>query len=225
MNEQDLVKFVNGADKSGRCIEHLKENMDINTFSTVSNPAVQKDQGALNHEVWNDAVHPAANDFDAFRRRKNSSCGQSIYAREKRVAGAPTWGGVWTDDGAYFWPSDRADAFETRAWRFTYRSGAVAIGDEPLEFFSDWDSDSESGDVCEALPACRASHVLMETSLAESLVDGGVPEGAMQFNDGVCAVSTNSGLYSNPKRLFVGLIDDAGSDYLSSFSSDEDSLV
>ena len=199
VNEQDLLAFVNGADKSGLCIENIKERRDISTFSTVSDSATHESRSALDCEVWNHAGHPAANDFDTFRSKKDSSCGQSIYAREKREIGAPMWKVTRDDGNEYFWSSDDADALETRAWRFTHRSGEVAIGDEPLDYFSDWDSDGESRDVCEAVPACRASHVLASTPgemPGEMPVDGGIPEGAMQFEDGECGLDDDTGWLS-----------------------------
>lgn len=39
--------------------------------------------------------------------------------------------------------------WERKKWTFTHRDGRTAIGDEPLEYFSDWDSD-DSDDVADS---------------------------------------------------------------------------
>ncbi|KAM7187057.1 hypothetical protein V8F20_011125 [Naviculisporaceae sp. PSN 640] len=41
--------------------------------------------------------------------------------------------------------------YKTETWRFTYRNGEVAVGREPLEFWSDWKG-AEAGDLAEPLP-------------------------------------------------------------------------
>ena len=45
---------------------------------------------------------------------------------------------------------DDDEAYQTEQWLFKHRSGATALGKEPLEYFSDWDS--EEGDTIEATP-------------------------------------------------------------------------
>ena len=86
------------------------------------------------------------------------------YTREqvshlKRWREAPRWMWGRGDDGkgdVYYWeagPDDgvRGVGYLTEMWRFEHRSGEVAFGDDPLEFWEDWEG-SEAGDVSEATP-------------------------------------------------------------------------
>lgn len=151
VDEQELLAFVNG-EGSGQCVEHLQDGALFNTFSTTVNPAVQREQQALASDAWDSVVPPAADDEDTYTASEATLYGESVYAREKKEAGAPKWKFSGVDDDLYFWESDAEDARETFMWRFSHRSGEVAIGDEPLEFFSDWESDGEEGDMAEAVP-------------------------------------------------------------------------
>lgn len=49
-------------------------------------------------------------------------------------------------------PESEAWGFPTKIWRFHHRSGAIALGDDPLEYFEDWDS--EAGDYEVPTPYC-----------------------------------------------------------------------
>ena len=161
VHEQALLAFINGEDTSGGCIAHLPEDGVFSTFSTGPTPAaVLRDHAALACDSWHNAIPAAANGFALFRPKRDNTHGKSIYARDKRELGAHRWKFRAEDHQRFFfWPTQDRDAAETRVWRFTHRSGVVALGDEPLEFFSDWDSsDSEMGDVAEAVPLYDGFH-------------------------------------------------------------------
>ena len=56
----------------------------------------------------------------------------------------------------FFWqvPDSHPKGHVTEIWKFISRSGELAHGKEPLEWFEDWDP--EEGDVAEPTPYCRA---------------------------------------------------------------------
>ncbi|KAK0620731.1 hypothetical protein B0T14DRAFT_567463 [Immersiella caudata] len=61
------------------------------------------------------------------------------------------------DNGQVFaWqvPEESSDEHKTETWRFTSRDSEVAFGDDPLEYFEDWDP--EAGDHEEPMPYCPA---------------------------------------------------------------------
>lgn len=74
----------------------------------------------------------------------------------KMLATAPRWElGIGRDDTACCWKVTVAhsshDSYPTRVWRFLHRNGEQAMGDEPLEFWDDWEG-SQSGDCYEPTP-------------------------------------------------------------------------
>ena len=85
------------------------------------------------------------------------------YTREqishlKRCREAPRWMWGRADDGrgdVYYWVVDSEDGRWagnlTEIWRFEHRNGKIAFGDDPLEFFEDWEG-SEAGDISEPTP-------------------------------------------------------------------------
>lgn len=183
VDEKELLAFVNGEDKSGQCVKHLQHRALFNTISTTVNPAMRREQNALASDAWDITVPSAANDNETYRDRKNISHGESVYALEKREDESPKWKFGQVGDDLYFWQSDGEDARETRTWRFTHRSGEVAYGNEPLEFFSDWESDSEEGDVAEAVPTGALVDRARSPGLADSIKEDELPEGAARYLD------------------------------------------
>jgi hypothetical protein len=77
----------------------------------------------------------------------------------KHCREAPHWMWGRGDDGrgdVYYWVVENEDGprgagYPTEMWRFEHRNGEVAFGDDPLEFWEDWEG-SETGDVTEATP-------------------------------------------------------------------------
>ena len=93
-------------------------------------------------------------------------------------------------------PEATAHGYRTARWRFTSRDGVVAYGDDPLEWFDDWDL--EAGDREESLPYCTALREfarmdLKDSNLAEYLGEESEawkllrhlspPEGAIQYDN------------------------------------------
>ncbi|KAI1781212.1 hypothetical protein F4818DRAFT_436406 [Hypoxylon cercidicola] len=84
-------------------------------------------------------------------------------------------------DETYYWQVDNAELAkaETTFWEFTNRNGLKAYGEDPLEYFSDWDSDA--GDVATPTPYCLE---LQEYSCTFSGIrrESPPPEGAHRYN-------------------------------------------
>ncbi len=111
---------------------------------------------------------------------------------------APTWAWDCEYKSTRRWPAmvcfqvprSHPQGHATKVWKFTTRSGEIAYGDEPLEWFEDWDP--EEGDVAEPTPYClalgeycdgaRVSERWMAENLATGDSDQEVPEGAFQYN-------------------------------------------
>ena len=51
----------------------------------------------------------------------------------------------------HYWKVEGEAMNATELWRFRHRNGEQAYGDEPLEYWSDWEG-SQSGDVAESTP-------------------------------------------------------------------------
>lgn len=75
----------------------------------------------------------------------------------KRLHEAPQWMWGRANDGkceVHYWkvkPEDGQRGIPTRIWRFQHRNGEMAFGDDPLEFWEDWEG-SMAGDIAEATP-------------------------------------------------------------------------
>ncbi|KAE9376526.1 hypothetical protein N431DRAFT_554919 [Stipitochalara longipes BDJ] len=77
----------------------------------------------------------------------------------KRCREAPRWMWGRENDGqgdVYYWIVENEDGPRwagqpTEMWRFEHRNGEFAFGDDPLEFWEDWEG-SEAGDFAEATP-------------------------------------------------------------------------
>ncbi|TFB00685.1 hypothetical protein CCMA1212_007457 [Trichoderma ghanense] len=78
---------------------------------------------------------------------------------QKMLDTAPRWEfGIGRDGTACCWRVTAVrsshQGYPTRLWRFFHRNGEQAIGDEPLEFWDDWEG-SQSGDTYEPTPFGR----------------------------------------------------------------------
>jgi hypothetical protein len=82
---------------------------------------------------------------------------QASYLKHCREAPRWMWGrGNEGRGDVYYWAVKNEDGprgagHPTEMWRFEHRNGEVAFGDDPLEFWEDWEG-SEAGDVVEATP-------------------------------------------------------------------------
>ncbi|SPO00287.1 uncharacterized protein DNG_03132 [Cephalotrichum gorgonifer] len=142
VDEQELLAFVNDRGGStGEALEQLQPGRLFNTFSTNVSPGIRRAQATLASDATDNIVEPRPNDGCPAREPKE---GHSTYALEKIEAGSIECGLARGTDGLC--------AVETHKWEFRHHSGATAVGDEPLEYFSDWDSEDESGDIAVALP-------------------------------------------------------------------------
>ncbi|KAI1413786.1 hypothetical protein F5Y13DRAFT_160054 [Hypoxylon sp. FL1857] len=83
-------------------------------------------------------------------------------------------------DEIYYWKVDEENADEAQAetthWHFTSRDGTTAFGKDPLDYFSDWESDE--GDVATPTPFGKA---LLEFSRGDE-VSGQPPPGAIRYD-------------------------------------------
>ncbi|KAI1080335.1 hypothetical protein F5B20DRAFT_540250 [Whalleya microplaca] len=103
------------------------------------------------------------------------------YAREnaehlKRKHEAPRW--QWDFDRklqeVFYWKVDAPHGIPTEMWRFEQRNGEVAYGDDPLEFFEDWEG-SEAGDKAEPTPFGRRFKSFIATKSRGELSASGEP--------------------------------------------------
>ncbi|KAI4868755.1 hypothetical protein F4820DRAFT_408645 [Hypoxylon rubiginosum] len=78
-------------------------------------------------------------------------------SHSKRLLQAPRWVWEWCSelkDYCYRKAHPGEESTETEMWYFQHRNGEAAYGNEPLEFWEDWEG-SEAGDVAEAVPFDR----------------------------------------------------------------------
>ncbi|KAI6083885.1 hypothetical protein F4821DRAFT_280520 [Hypoxylon rubiginosum] len=83
-------------------------------------------------------------------------------------------------DGTCYWRVDKAELAdaETTFWKFTKWNGfAEAYGEDPLDYFSEWDSDA--GDVATPTPYCMELH---EFSFTDNLGHQVPMRGACRYN-------------------------------------------
>lgn len=87
----------------------------------------------------------------------------SEYAVDKEQQGsAPRWDWARDMDGVIrCWQTSDPDRNATECWLFRHHTGKNAVGDEPFEYFSDWDSDV---DEAEPLPYCHELYLLASGS-------------------------------------------------------------
>ncbi|RSL43667.1 hypothetical protein CEP54_014982 [Fusarium duplospermum] len=82
-----------------------------------------------------------------------------FYEREDdehlmRQLRSPRWGwGRDEKDRIWYWQvlGNNGHGYQTEQWLFRHRNGEEALGEDPLDFWSDWQG-SEAGDVAEATP-------------------------------------------------------------------------
>ncbi|KAK3290985.1 uncharacterized protein B0H64DRAFT_411085 [Chaetomium fimeti] len=104
------------------------------------------------------------------------------------------WGDIW----AFQVPSTHPDGHPTCLWRFTSRDGEVGYGEDPLDWFDEWDP--SAGDIEEPTPYCRAlrefdEHEVSHFTIADMLGMGSPlldvvekvepPEGAFPYDPNV----------------------------------------
>lgn len=136
VEESELLSFVNKETITGLHMQWLIKATDPISIATraASTPMMEDRRIALSPDTHRNAVS----------LHSDSECepGLSLYAHDKSEQGAPRWRRGRLNG---YTPTDHPHGKPTREWKFRHRSGAEAIGNEPLEYFSDWDSDSESG--------------------------------------------------------------------------------
>lgn len=148
VEESELLALVNKSTTADMDIEELEESDMLSTTSSVSgNYVIENGRIALAPDIHRNAA-VLISDMDY-------TPGSCVYAHDKSEAGAPRWRSCGHNPCTL---NDDPDGEPTREWEFRHRSGAEAIGDEPLEFFSDWDSDSELGDQAVPLPPFSESN-------------------------------------------------------------------
>lgn len=75
-------------------------------------------------------------------------------AQLMRQLRSPRWGWGRDEKGrVWFWEvlGNNGHGYQTEMWHFRHRNGEEAYGEEPLEFWTDWEG-SEAGDIAEATP-------------------------------------------------------------------------
>ena len=179
VNEDDLLEFVNGKETSGRAISGVRDYKPFNTFSWAGSPLVRKARAAFASDATDNVVEIRPDDARWFRGEDLR--GRSQYARERRGCGEIKWKFGRVGESVYNWRSEDPAAHETQEWLFQHRSGETGVGDEPLEYFSDWDTDSDTGDVTEPLPTGPAWERFVSETEGLSQAGDEVPAGVEPF--------------------------------------------
>lgn len=143
VEEHELLALVNKASTAGMDIEEWFGDDDALalTSSNADTSMVEGRRIALSPDF-----HRPGIDLES---DSDHSPDFSVYAHDKCESGAPKWRRSHRNG---YTATDHPHGKRTREWEFRHHSGAEATGDEPLEFFSDWDSDSDSGDYSVSLP-------------------------------------------------------------------------
>ncbi|KAL6872080.1 hypothetical protein J3F83DRAFT_633982 [Trichoderma novae-zelandiae] len=94
---------------------------------------------------------------------------------QKMLDTGPRWRwGIGQDGTACCWrvaaTHSSVESYPTRVWRFFHRNGEQAIGDEPLDFWDDWEG-SQSGDYYEATPFGRELDLFMSRHGLEGVTE------------------------------------------------------
>ncbi|CAI4214440.1 unnamed protein product [Parascedosporium putredinis] len=154
VSEADLVAFVNGDMGLGEVGEHLGLSAQFITYAEAMPPVmVRRAHGAFapDRTPVDIPMNIPDSDYDSDEAWP-SIREMPIYAKDKARA----------DPDRYRYPTEEEPSSPVAnglpplkkrcpLWRFSRRNGQTGISDEPLELFSDWDSDSDSGDVAELL--------------------------------------------------------------------------
>ncbi|KAF4991110.1 hypothetical protein FDECE_14152 [Fusarium decemcellulare] len=119
----------------------------------VDRDGIEKPAPPLDHDMNSD------DDYDM----------QPFYTEEDdahvlRKTACPRWDwGRDDNDDIWYWEvlGNNGFGYATEMWRFVHRDGEQAYGDDPLEFWSDWEG-SEAGDTAEATPYGWHLHSFIE---------------------------------------------------------------
>ncbi|KAI1396755.1 hypothetical protein F4819DRAFT_474260 [Hypoxylon fuscum] len=123
-----------------------QENQDTSS-RTESCPIIELIEScdrSLHKELDEDDADIQGGDYAA-EQASHSEC----------ISQAPHW--VWEalpagEEGYYCHRSAQNDSsYPTQVWLFQHRNGQLAVGDEPLEYWEDWQG-SEAGDTAEPIP-------------------------------------------------------------------------
>lgn len=145
----DANSYISSADISW---PHIK-------FSTIPPTATTGSLGEHGEaQPGKDDRNTVGDDVDVDMDMEDAASVASIDSDVRRRQKAPRWAFGLYETDMWYWkePHNVADktgqpaGWPTKLWYFKYRNGCVAYGDDPLEFFSDWDS--EAGDVSEPTP-------------------------------------------------------------------------
>ena len=138
VSEYQILEFIKGGNFNP--LHDCPEKCLINTVETICDygswPAF-----AYNDALQHDDIHDLEYNDDDESDIGWTKPGETYYWHLCRNNGEiMCWSTTEPDD----------DAYATEQWLFKHRSGETALGNEPLEYFSDWDS--EEGDTVEASP-------------------------------------------------------------------------
>lgn len=103
------------------------------------------------------------------------------YAEYKARKGPVYWDWCVYKKTWYWWPVDDPELAKARTthWNFTNREGETAFGNDPLEYFDDWNS--EKGDVAEPTPF--GPEFTKAWVYSRDQTDQQPPEGAERWDD------------------------------------------
>ncbi|KAH0495927.1 hypothetical protein TgHK011_009452 [Trichoderma gracile] len=141
-----------------------RDDADYNSDGGDKDETDTEEASELNDELAEAPPGLLKNDDESYSNDSDSDLGSHKEAAaeasiQKMLATAPRWEvGIGRDGTACCWRVTAArslhEGYPTRVWRFLHRNGEQAFGDEPLEFWDDWEG-SQSGDCYEPTPFGR----------------------------------------------------------------------
>jgi hypothetical protein len=169
--ERALRRYING-ETNERCpnpedceFDHHYENCDEgvrrqmegtnnHVFATTS---ITFDEGEQEPD-WTVHIESSIGSDDS---QSSQDSEDSQDSTEQRLRKGPkwVWGRYFNREGGYEGiychqvPDRHPKGHRTTVWKFTSRHGEVAYGDDPLEWFNEWDTNA--GDVEEPTPYCE----------------------------------------------------------------------
>ncbi|KAI0014114.1 hypothetical protein F4779DRAFT_612922 [Xylariaceae sp. FL0662B] len=178
MSEKNLLHLINKESTDLELQQWELESKDMEIKTTT--------EFAHDHHAWSTAVHfdwrnqsPANDESDGNEDIPDEDDEDNGEFKNTQPPTYWAWDRFHGGD-VYYWPVEEENAAQaqtaTEYWQFTTRDGATAFGSEPLEYFSDWDSDA--GDVATPTPYCQA---LFDFGQTRDIVRE-PPHGAERYN-------------------------------------------
>ena len=138
--EEKLLRYIN--DNKDNPLQQSKDYFLIRTSETI-----------FDHEAWPDIVFHDSPNYPGWYVDVEQDSDDSSTVSWNPPSPKTHWHLRKVRGTIVYWstPDPEPRTYETQQWRFKRPNGDCAYGDDPLDYFSDWDSD-DGGDVAEPTP-------------------------------------------------------------------------